>query len=127
MPASETRTISSAVRAKTGPPFGVGGAEGEDDLASSAHTWMAAVTRLDLSNHRLGNDGVALLAGSPAAARLRYLNLSSASFDEDLGPAAAVALASSPHLSRLRTLDLARNKIGVEGVAAIADSPARTA
>jgi uncharacterized protein (TIGR02996 family) len=80
---------------------------------------LSALAELDLSEHAIGDEGAAALAGSAALSRLEVLKLDR----NGIGPAGARALAASKHLSGLRALDLGQNRIGGEGLSALAASP----
>ena len=75
--------------------------------------------------------GLETLASIPQLIRLRSLKLNpdqgwlGSEFNENwysypIGPFGARLLAASPHLANLTTLDLTANRIGPEGVAALA-------
>src|SRR5207247_376901 len=101
-----------------------------------------ALKTLDLWDNHVSGDGVAALAGCPAAASLERLILGGSSnlavgsvvplaespyfaqlqtlhlaFTDHLGDPDARALARSPHLGNLRSLDLRRTSITDEGEA----------
>jgi uncharacterized protein (TIGR02996 family) len=67
----------------------------------------------------IGDDGLRLLAESPAFARFTSLELLS----ESIGDRGATALADSPHARQLTTLSLRNNYLTDAGVAALAGSP----
>jgi uncharacterized protein (TIGR02996 family) len=73
---------------------------------------LRGVTSLTVAESRLGDAGVALLAGSPHLGDLRVLNLAHCSV-RDGGPA---ALAASAALAGLGALDLTRNHVGAAGL-----------
>ena len=81
------------------------------------------LSRLVLTENRLGDAGVAALVASPAFARMaqrdRSLNLRRV----EMGPAGARALAASPALQFVESLDLEGNMLGDAGLAALAASP----
>ena len=77
------------------------------------------LTSLQLGWNPLGDDGVQVLAGSPAFARLAELDLSEC----ELGSEAAAALARSSSVRGLTRLDLSRNRISSRGARALASSP----
>jgi uncharacterized protein (TIGR02996 family) len=113
---------------------------------------LPALRHLTVNGSTFGDEGLATLVGSPLPARLDSLDLSMTPF----GPQAAAALAASPHLGRLRRLDLldcyrepgfgpraakalasarfaslaalglANNRILLEGMTALANSPVLT-
>lgn len=72
-----------------------------------------------------GDEGAAVLAGSPAFAGLEVLDMSAhdMQFDQCIHGAGAVALAESASLTRLRDLDLSGHYIGDSGLIALARSP----
>lgn len=70
-----------------------------DELARADH--LARLTRLDLSDNRIGPAGLATLLSSPHVGRLTHLNLSANDLDDD----SVSSLADLP----LRWLDVARN------------------
>jgi uncharacterized protein (TIGR02996 family) len=73
------------------------------------------VEELWLDGNPIRDQGAAVLARSPASARLRGLSLRRASIGVD----GAMALAGSPHLRGLRWLDLSENPLGAGGLAAL--------
>ena len=77
------------------------------------------ITKLDLSNNKLGARGAKALAHAPHLKSLTALDL----FYNDLRDAGVKALASSPKLKDLTALDLSHNTIGDEGAKALARSP----
>jgi uncharacterized protein (TIGR02996 family) len=91
-----------------------------DRLAGvAASPVLARVRFLDLSENRLGNIGLRLLAKSAYLTGVRGLNLSASA----AGNAGAQALAASPNLKNLEELYLSANNIGDDGARAIARSP----
>jgi uncharacterized protein (TIGR02996 family) len=86
------------------------------DLQALAAASLPRLRTLDLSGDRLCAESVRLLADAPLLAGLEALNLSS----NRLGDAGVKALAASPHLGRLARLDLSANGIGPAGVRALA-------
>jgi uncharacterized protein (TIGR02996 family) len=90
--------------------------------------WLAGVAAspalervrfLDLSDNRLGDIGVRLLAKSAHLKGVRGMNLSATA----AGTAGVRALAQSPHLGNLQELYLSSNSIDDEGALALAESP----
>jgi uncharacterized protein (TIGR02996 family) len=77
-----------------------------------------ALRRLDLTDCRLGDEGVKVLARSAALANLSHLDLASNQITDE----GAKFLARSKHLRHLRLLNLSGNRIGDAGVAALARS-----
>jgi serine/threonine protein kinase len=73
---------------------------------------------LDLTNKRVGDEGIRALAHSPKLAELSQLILSGNLISDE----GAEALAASPHARNLSTLILWDNRIGDRGVAALAGS-----
>src|SRR5262249_7996717 len=76
---------------------------------------LARLTGLDLSHNPIGTVGARLLASSPNAGGLKWLNLKGCAIDD----AGAQALAKSPHLGNLETLWLMHNPIGPAGLRAL--------
>lgn len=74
---------------------------------------------LKLSKTRPGVPGVKALAESGGLAGVRWLDLSA----DGLGPVAVRALAESRHARGLRVLDLSDNPVGDKGAQALAGSP----
>jgi len=92
---------------------------GESLAGLAASPALERVRFLDLSDNRLGDIGVRLLAKSAPAVGVRGLNLS----DTAMGSAGVRALALSPHLRNLEGLYLNANSIDDDGARALADSP----
>jgi uncharacterized protein (TIGR02996 family) len=88
---------------------------GLEALFSSALVGQLEV--LSLTDNRLFDAGVALLAACPLA-ELRFLELRTCA----LGDAGVRHLSDSPHLRRLVALDLWQNAVGDEGARALAGS-----
>jgi uncharacterized protein (TIGR02996 family) len=80
---------------------------------------LERVRFLDLSENRLGDMGLRLLAKSAHLRGARGLNLSATA----AGNAGAQALAACPHFNNLEELYLSANNIGDDGARAIAESP----
>jgi uncharacterized protein (TIGR02996 family) len=80
---------------------------------------LSLASSLQVGGPRIGDDGLAALAGSPHLARLRSLWLNS---NEITGLGLAI-LGQSPHLAQLASLELGGNDIGLAGVQALAWSP----
>jgi uncharacterized protein (TIGR02996 family) len=80
---------------------------------------LGRVDFVDLSDNRLGDIGLKLLAHSVCLRGVRGLNLSVSA----AGNAGAQALACCPHLKNLEELYLSANKIGHDGAHALAHSP----
>lgn len=80
---------------------------------------LGQVVGLDLSENRIGDDGLERLLESPDLDRLWTLSLAGAR----IGQRGACALARSSGLRNLRALDLSRNRIADAGALALADSP----
>ena len=76
------------------------------------------ITKLDLSNNELGDEGAKTLASSPHLKNLTTLQL----WDNQIGAQGAQALAHAAHLQRLTRLDLSLNEIGAQGAQALARS-----
>jgi uncharacterized protein (TIGR02996 family) len=76
---------------------------GPAGLAALLGASLGRLEKLDLGSCRLGDEGIALLASSPALARLRVLDLHYAEF----GRGALQALCASAYLRDLRDLNLA--------------------
>jgi hypothetical protein len=74
-------------------------------LAASPH--LARVTSLDLSENKLGDDGVRALVESPHLRNLRYLRLAR----NELGREAAEAVVAAPALAGLAHLDFRGNRV----------------
>jgi uncharacterized protein (TIGR02996 family) len=74
-------------------------------LAASPH--LVRVKSLDLSENKLGDDGVRALVESPHLKNLRYLRLAK----NDLGRDAAEAVVAAPALAGLAHLDFRGNKV----------------
>jgi uncharacterized protein (TIGR02996 family) len=91
---------------------------GKRRKALFASDTLARLTRLDLNDNKLGDDGVRALAGCAHLANLTRLDLA----NNEISASGAQALALSPHLANLTVLDLSSNTIG-EGATAIATSP----
>jgi hypothetical protein len=79
----------------------------------------APVLHLDLTGVR---PVAAELFGSPLLARIKSLELSGIRSENDLGDPEALTLAASPYLGRLEWLDLSNNRIGTDGLEALAAS-----
>ena len=92
-------------------------AAGVGALATSS--FLSKLESLNLENTSAGNGAAAYLAFSPNLRNLKTLNLSSAL---EGGPGAILPLADSAHLPRLETLSLSGDRLGDEGVEAIAQS-----
>ena len=94
---------------------------GNGDIAQLANSpLLARLTSLSLaSNRAVGDEGLAALFGSPNAANLRDLDLTSTS----LTSAGAATLANSPYLAQLRSLNVRSTTVGSSGVKALASSP----
>lgn len=75
-------------------------------------------TNLDLTNKKIGDDGVRSLANSKSHENLTNLNLYNNDIDDD----GARALAASPYLVNLTHLDLQYNSIGDDGVRSLVNS-----
>jgi uncharacterized protein (TIGR02996 family) len=86
---------------------------------------LRQLRRLDLWGNPFGDEGAALIAGSPHLANLTALNLSAheQQFVDCLHAAGAQALADTPHLTRLRVLDLSDHYIGDAGLIDLVNSP----
>lgn len=76
---------------------------------------LLRLATLDLSDRKLGDEAVSLLAGSPQVRNLHVLRLRGCGFTH----AGAIALVRSPFLSRLRTLDVSYNALGPAALAAL--------
>lgn len=76
---------------------------------------LLRLATLDLSDRKLGDEAVSLLAGSPPLRNLRVLRLRGCGFTH----AGAIALVRSPFLSGLRTLDVSYNALGPAALAAL--------
>ena len=74
-------------------------------------------SELILRENRVGDAGVEALAASPFAANLRYLDL----WKNRLTDRAAAALAASPHLGQLRDLNVRDNALAPAGRAVLAE------
>jgi uncharacterized protein (TIGR02996 family) len=92
-------------------------------LLGSPHLGNLRWLDLGSSGHSHGSSAadpvVAVLAQTPALARLEGLRLSCS----QLGPRGLAYLAASPHLTQLRRLDVDDNFYGDEGIEALAGSP----
>src|SRR5205807_9162026 len=77
------------------------------------------VTTLTVWAHPYGPGIAGVLAASPNLARLRRLELRSASLYGD----GVATLAASPHVANLTALDLSGNYLGRTGTEALANSP----
>ena len=80
---------------------------------------LRELRRLRVQDAAIRDEGLRLLAESPALARFTSLELPSCG----IGDVGAIALAESPHARQLRTLNLRTNVIGDAGVLALAGSP----
>jgi uncharacterized protein (TIGR02996 family) len=98
-------------------------ADGAHALLSSPYltrlTSLVLSTNSLVSDHRLDEETVTLLAESPLLGQLRYLNLGNCGLTSE----AVARLAASPRLAQLTALDLDNQAIGDEGVVALARSP----
>jgi uncharacterized protein (TIGR02996 family) len=99
--------------------WGGDGLPGEVLAALGESPALPALTRLDLSDARIGDEGARALAASPLLSRLRALRL----WENSIGPAGAKALGASGRLANLRLLRLGFNQIGDEGLAGLLRSP----
>jgi uncharacterized protein (TIGR02996 family) len=84
---------------------------------------LTNLTRLDLIHNGIKARGVTALAGSPALAKLTWLELSVSDRMEGAGDAGVCAIAESPHMSKLAHLGLKENSVGDEAAVALARSP----
>jgi serine/threonine protein kinase len=132
------RPAPPPVKVAPEPP---GVAEMKALFEANPHSWL-----LDLTNKRIGDKGVKLLAGLPSLAHRSVLYLSGNQISDEgvkvlaasphltsltrlilwdnlIGDEGALALANSPHLSNLNVLDIGRNHVGDAGVEALAVSP----
>lgn len=81
---------------------------------------LREISWLDLEDNRLGDAGVAGLAGCEHALNLQVLSLSK----NQISDAGVMALAASPHLAKLKRLHLKNNPIKGPGIIALFESPA---
>jgi uncharacterized protein (TIGR02996 family) len=88
--------------------------------ALSVARGLPALRHLKVGWNSFGDEGNAILAGSPLPARLETLDVSTTG---KFGPRAAAALAASPHLGRLRRLDLTQCDVGEEAAKVLAAAP----
>lgn len=79
---------------------------------------LPELTSLTLSNNQLGNAGVAVIVDSCLARQLTTLKLS----DIGCGDLAAQKIADSESCSKLKLLDLTHNRMGKQGLCALANS-----
>jgi uncharacterized protein (TIGR02996 family) len=86
-------------------------------LADAHH--LSRLTRLELSESRLGDDRLVGLLRSPVVSRLACLGLQG----NTIRDAGARALAACHRLAGLTTLNLSTNRFGTTGVQALASSP----
>jgi len=94
-----------------------------DGLRVILRSRATGVRELDLSQNRLRDDGVSLLAGADVLKGLRVLKLAANDISDD----GLRSLARSPHLSRLSVLDVNNNPVGDEGVRAVVETDHLTA
>jgi uncharacterized protein (TIGR02996 family) len=93
------------------------GTQAMETLAGS--TLLVGLTHLDLSGNDLGETALSLLLASGKLGRLRSL----AMVNNRLSGMAGVRIASTPELAGLTSLDLYGNSLGDQGVVALATSP----
>lgn len=79
---------------------------------------FSRLVRLDLTDARLGDDGVERLVQVPGLASLHTLRLAR----NRIGSRGATHLAGCPALANLRVLDLHHNRLGNSGAVALAES-----
>jgi uncharacterized protein (TIGR02996 family) len=91
-------------------------ATGAQAIARSPY--MQLLEELELSNHFIGDGGLAALADSPNMANLVHLGVASNDIGA-VGDSGIEAVVRSPHLVRLRTLDFRGNQLGTLGVRAL--------
>jgi uncharacterized protein (TIGR02996 family) len=92
------------------------GNQGLEAVIESPH--LGALRELTIGA-RITDPGAAMLAASPASARLRRLDFS---YNRQLGVRGAEALAASEHLSGLQVLSLCDTRIGPRGALALIHS-----
>jgi uncharacterized protein (TIGR02996 family) len=95
---------------------------GMQALAESPYIHNLTALALGGSSVRIGDEGLATLAATPALANVTYLDLTNNGFC-DIG---IEALAGSPHLRRLNALHLNNNLVASEGLRLLAQSPVTT-
>ncbi len=94
-----------------------------DGLRVMLRTTANDVRELDLSQNRLRDEGVSLLASTDVLNGLRVLKLAA----NDVSDEGLRTLAQSPHLGRLAVLDVSNNPVGDDGVRAVVESRHLTA
>ena len=91
-------------------------AAGADAIARS--TYLESLSELELSDHFIGDWGVAALANSRNMTKLIHLGVASNGIGA-LDESGIEAVVRSPHLAQLRTLDFRGNQLGTIGVRAL--------
>jgi uncharacterized protein (TIGR02996 family) len=81
---------------------------------------MDSLQELELSDHFIGDGGLAALADSPNLSKLIHLGIARNDIGA-IGDSGIEALVRSPHLAQLRTLDFRGNQLGTVGVRALLD------
>lgn len=90
-----------------------------DARALAASPYLSNLTELHISGNRFGDEGAMALAASSQLHNLRDLNLG----NNQIGDKGAMALAASPVVANLSHLGLADNAIKNAGAIALASSP----